>query len=119
MEKIQGSKLILPLKEGKLDKRRRVIKNKMISLGLNEALSYALIPESVVHKYTTDEFTLTDGVDIELKADEIFDAILSASETARLPLVFNCLMYPSIVTFAAFFATSSSFMPSIDFSISP
>jgi len=56
MEKIQGSKLILPLKEGKLDKRRRQIKNKMISLGLNEALSYALIPETEVYKYTTDEF---------------------------------------------------------------
>ena len=57
MEKIQGSKLILPVKEGKLDKRRRVIKNKMISLGLNEALSYALIPENEVHKYTSEEFT--------------------------------------------------------------
>jgi len=57
MEKIKGSKLVLPLKEGKLDKRKRQIKNKMISLGLNEALSYALIPELEVHKYTTDEFT--------------------------------------------------------------
>jgi len=57
MEKIQGSKLILPVKEGKLDKRKRQIKNKMISLGLNEALSYALIPEKEVHKYTTDNFT--------------------------------------------------------------
>ena len=57
MEKIEGSKLILPLKEGKLDKTGRQIKNKMIAMGLNEALSYALIPESEVHKYTTDEFT--------------------------------------------------------------
>ena len=57
MEKIVGSKLVLPLKEGKLDRSRRQIKNKMISLGLNEALSYALIPEAEVHKYTTDEFT--------------------------------------------------------------
>lgn len=57
MEKIQGSKLILPLKEGRLDKTRRQIKNKMIAMGLNEALSYALIKESEVHKYTTDEFT--------------------------------------------------------------
>ena len=57
MEKIQGSKLILPLKEGKVDKRKRQIKNKMISLGLNEALSYALIPEDMVHKYATEEFT--------------------------------------------------------------
>ena len=57
MEKIMGSKLILPVKEGKYDKKKRIIKNKMISLGLNEALSYALIPEKEVHKYTTDEFT--------------------------------------------------------------
>ena len=57
MEKIEGSKLVLPLKEGKLDRVKRQIKNKMISLGLNEALSYALIPESEVHKYTIDNFT--------------------------------------------------------------
>ena len=57
MNKIEGSKLILPLKEGHLDKTKRQIKNKMISLGLNETLSYALIPESAVNKYTTDEFT--------------------------------------------------------------
>ena len=57
MEKIQGSKLILPVKEGKLDKTRRQIKNKMISMGLNEALSYALIPESEVHKYVYEDFT--------------------------------------------------------------
>ena len=29
----------------------------MISMGLNEALSYALIPESEVHKYSVQEFT--------------------------------------------------------------
>ena len=57
MNKIVGSKLVLPLKQGSLDRTRRQIKNKMISMGLNEALSYALIPESEVHKYTTDEFT--------------------------------------------------------------
>ena len=57
MEKIEGSKLILPVKEGKLDRTRRQIKNKMISMGLNEALSYALIPESEVHKYVYEDFT--------------------------------------------------------------
>ena len=56
MDKIVGSKLILPVKEGKLDKTKRQIKNKMISMGLNEALSYALIPENEVHKFTTDDF---------------------------------------------------------------
>ena len=56
MDKIEGSKLVLPLREGKFDKTKRQIKNKMISLGLNETLSYALIPESEVHKYTLDNF---------------------------------------------------------------
>ncbi len=56
MDKIKGSKLILPLQEGHTDNIKRQIKNKMIAMGLNEALSYALIPESEVHKYTTDEF---------------------------------------------------------------
>lgn len=56
MDKINGSKLVLELKEGKLNKPRRIINNKMISLGLNEALSYALIPEDCVNKYTVNEF---------------------------------------------------------------
>ena len=56
MDKIIGSKLVLPLKEGHFDKFKRQVKNKMISMGLNETLSYALIPESEVHKYTIDEF---------------------------------------------------------------
>jgi len=57
MNKIEGTKLVLPLKEGKYNKDKRQIKNKMISLGLDEALSYTLIPESEVHKFTTDNFT--------------------------------------------------------------
>jgi len=57
MEKIEGSKLVLPVKEGKCDKSQRVVRNKMISMGLNEALSYALIPESEVHKYAVEDFT--------------------------------------------------------------
>ena len=56
MDKINGTKLVLPLKEGKFDKTKRLIKNKMISMGLNETLSYALIPEDEVNKYTLDNF---------------------------------------------------------------
>ena len=41
---------------GKYNKVKRDIRNKMISLGLNETLSYALIPEKEVHKYTNDKF---------------------------------------------------------------
>ena len=57
MDKIEGTKLVLPLKEGKYDKDRRQVKNKMISLGFDETLSYSLIPETEVHKFTLDNFT--------------------------------------------------------------
>ncbi len=57
MDKIKGTKLVLPLKEGHFDKTKRQIRNKMISLGFNETLSYALIPNSHVNEYTTDKFT--------------------------------------------------------------
>ncbi len=57
MEKIIGTKLVLPLKEGHFDKVKRQIKNKMISMGINECLSYALIKEDCVNDYTTDKFT--------------------------------------------------------------
>lgn len=57
MNKINGTKLVLPLREGKFDKTKRLIRNKMISMGLNETLSYALIPEEEVNKYTLDNFT--------------------------------------------------------------
>ena len=57
MDNIKGTKLVLPLKEGKYDKTLRAIKNKMTDMGLDEALSYALIPEAEVHKFTTNEFT--------------------------------------------------------------
>jgi len=57
MDNIIGTTMTLPLKEGKYDKTIRQIKNKMISMGLDEALSYALIPESEVNKFTLDKFT--------------------------------------------------------------
>ena len=57
MDNIKGTNLVLPLKEGKYDKNLRAIKNKMTDMGLDEALSYALIPEAEVHKFTSDEFT--------------------------------------------------------------
>ena len=57
MDNIKGTKLVLPLKEGKYDKNIRIIKNKMTDMGLDEALSYALIPEAEAHKFTTEEFT--------------------------------------------------------------
>ena len=57
IDKIQGKKLELPVKPGNCNKNIRLIRNKLASLGLNETLSYSLISESDVHKFTNDEFT--------------------------------------------------------------
>lgn len=56
VDNIQGRLPILPVRAGKIDKTYREIRNKMISLGLNETLSYILINDKDVHKYTLDEF---------------------------------------------------------------
>ena len=56
MDNIKGKKMILPVIPGHFDKVKRAARNKMVELGLNETLSYALIPDSEVQKYTTDEF---------------------------------------------------------------
>ena len=53
---IQGKLPVVPMKLGYVDKTDREIRNKMISLGLNETLSYILINDKDVHKYTNDEF---------------------------------------------------------------
>ena len=44
------------MKQGSLDKTDREIRNKMISLGLNETLSYVLVREDEADGFTTDEF---------------------------------------------------------------
>ena len=56
MDNIKGKLPTFDGKLGKFNKVNREIKNKMISLGLNETLSYALIPEKEVFKYTKDSF---------------------------------------------------------------
>ena len=56
MDNIQGKKMVLPVIPGHYDKFKRAARNKMVELGLNETLSYALIPDSEVKKYSTDEF---------------------------------------------------------------
>lgn len=56
MDNIKGKKMILPVIPGHYDKFKRAARNKMVELGLNETLSYALIPDSEVKKYSSDEF---------------------------------------------------------------
>ena len=56
MDNMKGKRMILPTKPGSYDKVKRGVRNKMVDLGLNETLSYTLIPVDEVQKYTTDEF---------------------------------------------------------------
>ena len=63
MDKIEGKLPTLETIKGSYDKTKRAIKHKLADLGLNETMSYTLIPNSEVHKYTKDEFidvTLND-----------------------------------------------------------
>ncbi len=53
---IKGKLPMSAMKKGSYDKTTREIRNKMISLGLNEVLSYILINDKEVHKFTLDDF---------------------------------------------------------------
>ena len=53
---IKGKLPLTEMKKGSYDKTTREIRDKMISLGLNEVLSYILINDKEVHKFTLDEF---------------------------------------------------------------
>ena len=56
VDNIEGKLPVVPMKIGSIDKTEREIRNKMISLGLNDTLPYILISDKDVHKYTTDKF---------------------------------------------------------------
>ncbi len=56
VDNIQGKLPIVPMKMGHIDKTTRKIRTKMSNMGLNETLSYILINDKDVHKFTTDEF---------------------------------------------------------------
>jgi len=56
IDKIEGKELVLPVVPGTLNKNNRIIRNKLANLGLNEVLSYSLIPECDAHKFTLDEY---------------------------------------------------------------
>ena len=54
---------IFESKPSKNNKRDRVIRDKMVSLGLNEVITYSLINVDDVFKFTNDEFGLIKGLD--------------------------------------------------------
>ena len=63
VDNIKGKLPILPMKSGSYDKTTREIRNKMMSLGLNETLTYVLVNENEAKKYTTDSFEILKLLD--------------------------------------------------------
>ena len=56
LDNIEGKLPTVPMKQGSVNKTEQEIRNKMISLGLNETLSYVLVREDEADMFTTDEF---------------------------------------------------------------
>ena len=56
MDNIKGKLPVLNVITGTYNKTRRKIKNKLVDLGLNETLSYTLIPYNNVKEFTIDNF---------------------------------------------------------------
>ena len=56
MDNIQGRLPKLDMKNGSYNKVEREIRNKMISLGLNETLTYVLVNEKEAYQYNKDKF---------------------------------------------------------------
>ncbi len=56
VDNIKGKLPKLDMKAGSFDKTAREIRNKMISLGLSEILSYILVNEDEAKKYSNEEF---------------------------------------------------------------
>ncbi len=56
VDKIEGKLPMVQMKMGSIDKTIRKIRHKMCDLGLNETLTYVLINDKDVKKFTTDKF---------------------------------------------------------------
>ena len=77
VDNIEGKLPVVNMKQGSYNKQMRELRNKMIALGLNETLSYILINDSDVKKYTTDSFE-------ELK---LLDPITEERNTLRYSII--------------------------------
>ncbi len=56
IDRIEGTLPILPTKKGDYNKFLRGVRDILFGLGLNETLSYTLIPNNLAHLYTNDQF---------------------------------------------------------------
>ena len=55
VDNIPGKLPELPIKQGSMDRTTRELRNKMISLGLNETLSYILVSENEAKNFTNND----------------------------------------------------------------
>ena len=58
VDNIESTLPVFESKFGKFDRRQRIVRDKMISEGLSEVITYSLIDEKDVFKFTQDEFGL-------------------------------------------------------------
>lgn len=63
VDNIEGKLPVFPSKPGSYDKVTRQIRNKMISLGLNETLSYILVNDKEAKMYSNDEYEIVSLLD--------------------------------------------------------
>lgn len=77
VDNIEGKLPVVPMRMGHLDKTARKIRSKMSNMGLSETLSYILINDKDVHKFTTDQFE-------ELK---LLDPITEERNTLRYSII--------------------------------
>ncbi|MBR3003131.1 MAG: phenylalanine--tRNA ligase subunit beta [Clostridia bacterium] len=77
IDNIEGKLPIVPMKMGSIDKTIRQIRHKLCDLGLSETLTYVLINDKDVHKFTNDEFE-------ELK---LLDPITEERNTLRYSMI--------------------------------
>lgn len=77
VDNIEGKLPVVPMRKGSYDKTQREIRNKMISLGLKETLTYILINDKEVNGYTLDEF----------EALKLLDPITEDRNTLRYSMI--------------------------------
>lgn len=82
IDNIIGKTMTLPLRKGKYDKSDWQVKNLLSSLGLSETLTYSLIKDSEVAKYTADDF----------ESIKILDPMTEDRNTLRYSLIPSLMM---------------------------
>ena len=78
VDNIVGKLPIIPIKPGNFDKTTREIRNKMISLGLNETLSYVLVNDKEAKQFMVDD---------KIEAIKLLDPLTEERNTLRCSII--------------------------------